>query len=117
MDSLSWRDRLLAAIEKKGLNLRTASIRAGKSPSYLHSLLTRNQKPSVESIVEVAQGLEISPLWLIFNLDIDPATEKLILRYQSLDPKRREAVQSMVEAMLPVTADQDEDATESDDKS
>lgn len=67
--------------------------------------------------MEVAQGLEISPLWLIFNLDIDPETEKLILRYQSLDPKRREAVQSMVEAMLPVTADQGEDATESDDKS
>ncbi|MBJ6722418.1 helix-turn-helix transcriptional regulator [Bacillus sp. PR5] len=105
---MSWRDRLLAAIEEKGLNLRTASLRAGKSPSYLHSLLTRTHKPSLESLIELAEGLEISPLWLIFNLDIDLETEQLILRYQSLDRKRREAVQNVVEAMLPAK-DEDQD--------
>ncbi|MRN43445.1 MULTISPECIES: helix-turn-helix transcriptional regulator [unclassified Brucella] len=117
MNKLTWRDRLLAAIEKKGLNLRTASLRAGRSQSYLHSMLTRNHTPSVESLVELAEGLEISPLWLIFNIDIDPETEKLILRYQSLDQKRREAVRSMVEAMLPDSSDQGADAPESANKS
>lgn len=109
MDNTSWRERLLAAIEDKGLTLRTASLRAGKNASYLHSMMTRNQKPSVESLIEVAEGLDISPLWLIFNMDIDKETERLILKYQSLDPKRREAVQNMVDAMLPEPDDDQED--------
>lgn len=109
MDSSGWRDRLQLAMKEKGLNMRSASIMAGKNHAYIYSLMKKQQEPNVDSLVEIANGIGISPIWLIFNINIDSETEKLILKYQSLDPKRQEIVRDMVSAINPDPSEPDDD--------
>nr|DAM62889.1 MAG TPA: hypothetical protein [Caudoviricetes sp.] len=114
MDSSGWRDRLQLAMKEKGLNMRSASIMAGKNHAYIYSLMKKQQEPNVDSLVEIANGIGISPIWLIFNINIDSETEKLILKYQSLDPKRQEIVRDMVSAINPDPNEPDDDDKKSD---
>ncbi len=94
--------------------MRSASIMAGKNHAYIYSLMKKQQEPNVDSLVEIANGIGISPIWLIFNINIDSETEKLILKYQSLDPKRQEIVRDMVSAINPDPNEPDDDDKKSD---
>lgn len=96
-----WRQRLQELMAKRGLTMRSASILAGKNHAYIYSLLQKKQEPSIDSLVELATAFKVSPLWLVFGLELDEETEKLVLKYQSLDPKRREIVRDMVSAIVP----------------
>ncbi|MCL8000004.1 helix-turn-helix domain-containing protein [Brucella sp. 21LCYQ03] len=96
-----WRERLQDLMAKRGLTMRSASIMAGKNHSYIYALLQRKQEPNVDSLVELANAFNVSPIWLIFGMELDEDTERLMLKYQSLDPKRREIVRDMVSAIAP----------------
>lgn len=93
--------------------MRSASIMAGKNHAYIYSLMKKQQEPNVDSLVEIANGIGISPIWLIFNINIDSETEKLILKYQSLDPKKQEIVRDMVSAIVPEPSESEDNGENS----
>lgn len=91
MSDTGWKKRLIDAIEARGLTPRRVSISAGKGPGYVHSLLGEGKDPSVTNLLMVCEAAGISGAFVIFGLDVDPATEELMRKMQG-HPEKRDAI-------------------------
>jgi transcriptional regulator with XRE-family HTH domain len=95
-ESTTWRDRLLAEIEKRKTSQRSISIAARLSPGAVNSWIRDGKDPSVDHLIAVCGALGVSLSYLIYGLKIDPQTEELLGRLQS-DPSAREHILGLLE--------------------
>ena len=99
MVDTSWKQRLEIALEKKNMTLRSASIKAGRSSSYLHGILTKGNEPSVSALTDVAEALEISATWLVFGIDLNAEAEELVTQFAKLTAEEQQAVLTLTRSM------------------
>jgi transcriptional regulator with XRE-family HTH domain len=92
----TWRDRLLAEIDKRETSQRSISIAANLSPGAVNSWLRDGKDPSVDHLIAVCGALGVSLSYLIYGLKIDPQTEELLGRLES-DPMAREHIFGLLE--------------------
>jgi len=95
-EATTWRDRLLAEIEKRETSQRSISIAARLSPGAVNSWLRDGKDPSVDHLIAVCGALGVSLSYLIYGLKIDPQTEALLGRLES-DPSAREHIFGLLE--------------------
>ena len=91
-----WRDRLQAALDKKGKSAREISLKAGKGPGYLHSILKEGKDPTVESMGAVCDALEVSVAWILLGVDMSRETEEILQAIEGY-PARRDAVLQLLD--------------------
>lgn len=61
-----WRKRLKGLIdETPGLNMKALSRKAGLSDSYVHDVMVRGFKPTIENFVAIADAAGVSAAWLL----------------------------------------------------
>jgi len=77
-----WRDRLQAALDKKGKSAREISLKAGKGPGYLHSILKEGKDPTVESMGAVCDALEVSVASILLGVEMSRNTEEILKRLE-----------------------------------
>lgn len=92
----AWRARLQAAIEKSGRTPREISLKAGKGPGYLHSILKEGKDPTVNSIAAVCDTLNISVAWILLGVEMSRETEEIMKAIEGY-PARRDAVLQLLD--------------------
>lgn len=93
MVDTSWQQRLEIALEKSGLSLRAASLKAGRGSSYLHGMLSRkDREPSLAALADVAEALGVSATWLAFGVDLSASSEELLKQFSQLSEEQQQAV-------------------------
>ncbi|RKD61683.1 S24 family peptidase [Rhizobium sp. WW_1] len=50
-----WKERLKKALEDKGLNMKTASLAAGKGETFIRDLFDRDRTPSIDNFLAIAR--------------------------------------------------------------
>lgn len=96
-----WRPRLEEEIARSGKSLREISLAAGKSPSYVHGLLTADKAPSIENLALVCNAGGLSFAYVLLGAQLDPADIE-ILRALQRDEKTRAAVLMLLEAKAAI---------------
>ncbi len=96
VESTTWRDRMLAEIEKRGTSQRSISIAAKLSPGAVNSWLRDGKDPSVDHLIAACGVLGVSLSYLIYGLKIDAQTEELLRRLEA-DPVAREHILGLLE--------------------
>lgn len=84
MANTTWRERLKAAIERKGRSNRDVSLATGHSPGYLHGVLVNGKEPGVDSLVKVCAEVGVSLTEIVFGAEMSPETEKLLKLFAGL---------------------------------
>ena len=87
----AWRKRLEDAIKESGRSKREVSLKAGKGAGYVHSILSEGKDPTIESLIAVAQVLNVSLTWIVYGFEMSPATEQLLSLIEQ-NPDDRAAV-------------------------
>lgn len=75
-----WRDRLQAALDGKDKSAREISLKAGKGPGYLHSILKEGKDPTVESMGAVCEALGVSVSSILLGVEMSQKTEEILQR-------------------------------------
>lgn len=91
-----WRDRLQAALEKKKKSAREISLKAGKGPGYLHSILKEGKDPTVESMGAICDALEVSIASILLGVEMSRETEEIMQAIEG-SPARRDAVLQLLD--------------------
>ena len=71
------RKRLDETIQSQRRNMAEVSIAAGLSKSYLHSIIQREQVPSVEKLERICKELGVSMLWVMYGLEVPDGAEEV----------------------------------------
>lgn len=91
-----WRTRLQAAIDKSGRSLRDISLKSGKGPGYLFSILKEGKDPTVESMVAVCSTLNVSVSYILLGVDMSKESEAILQALEG-SPERRSAVLQLLD--------------------
>ncbi|MCV9910210.1 helix-turn-helix domain-containing protein [Brucella sp. HL-2] len=99
MVDISWKQRLDIALEKNNMTLRSASIKAGRSSSYLHGMISKGKEPSVAALKDIAEALGVSATWLVFGVDLNADAEELVTQFSKLSEDEQRAVLTLTRSM------------------
>ncbi|MER5171777.1 hypothetical protein [Thioclava sp. GXIMD2076] len=86
-----------------GISMRQASLKAGKSPGYLHSVLKDGNDPTVSSLTEICQTNGLNFPYIVFGVHIDDDVEEL-LRLSHRHPALRNALLTLLRSGQPDAA-------------
>ncbi len=100
-----WRERFLAQIEAKDLSQRAVSLRAGRGPGYVNSLLNDGKEPSVDNLIEICNAAGISVYSVLFDVEMSPETEEIVFRLQHAPKETRDA---LLKLLPPKPAENDQ---------
>lgn len=89
MANITWRQRLEQAITKSGMSERAISRAIGRAPGYTQGIIKLGKEPSIESVVRLADVLGVSLEWLLFGIEQDGDTDRLMRIYAGLSPDQR----------------------------
>jgi transcriptional regulator with XRE-family HTH domain len=95
MKNTEWRTRLAEEIDRKGMKMRSVSLRAKLGPGYVHSILSAGKDPTIENLLRVCDVLGVSPIYILMGHDVTPEDEAIV---SSLHESRevREAVLTLL---------------------
>jgi lambda repressor-like predicted transcriptional regulator len=96
-----WRNRLRAALDDTGKSMRSVSLEAGCGPGYLHDILVVGKEPKLDSVLRIADALNIGLGQLLYGLDIGPQEEELLRLYAQLPERQRRAVLDLIASNYP----------------
>lgn len=89
------RNRLAHALQEAGLSKRAASLNAGVSAGYVHSILEGVAEPTVAKLARICEANNLSLAYVIFGVELSPDAQKLLQIAQS-DPKKMESLLSLL---------------------
>ena len=95
MENDAWRARLSAAIDTSGLSNRAISVQSGRSPGYIHGLLTEGKSPTIENLMAVCKVIGASPSFILYGVDLLPEDAEIISAMHE-DPTTRDAVLTLL---------------------
>lgn len=95
-DTDSMRKRLKESLDNAGLSMRAASLNAELAKGYVHSVLEEGREPTVAKLAQLCTKNNISLAYVMFGLNLNPETERLIQLIEA-DPAVRAAVVSILE--------------------
>ncbi|WP_213506120.1 XRE family transcriptional regulator (plasmid) [Brucella anthropi] len=104
MVDTSWKERLEVALEKSGMSLRAASLKAGRGSSYLHGIMAHGKEPSLTALTDVAEALNVSATWLAFGVDLDAGAEELVAQFVKLNPEEQKNILFLTKTMAEKAA-------------
>jgi transcriptional regulator with XRE-family HTH domain len=88
----TWRDRLSAALAAEGKSKREVSLAADLGPGYVHSILSEGKDPTVDNLLKVCQAVGVSPLKVIFGLEVSKDAADLLSLWASAQPETRQGI-------------------------
>lgn len=100
MADFNWRQRLSEALEASGKSKRAVSLASGNGPGYVHSILKEGKEPTVENLLDVCAAIPVSPVHIIFGLEIAPGDEA-ILKALAGNPRQREGILALLDPKAP----------------
>ena len=99
----TWRERLLAIMEERGISMRGLSAMIGKSESYMKHVLKNGAEPSLDAILRIRDELNVPLSTLIDGVPDDPSVEMLARKMARLSPSQTATVEAVVNSLLETT--------------
>lgn len=96
MKNGGWRGRLAAAVEHSGKSMRQISLRTGRGPGYLHSVLKAGKDPTVDYLVAICEEVGVSLSHVMYGFDISAEAEAFLRELQAANPVEREALLTLL---------------------
>lgn len=97
MNQEGWKIRLRDIAEGSGLSMRAISLAAGKSPGYMHSILTEGKDPTIDNLVRVCDVLHVSLSYVLYGVEITADAEEILARLQH-NPQLHDAILQILRA-------------------
>lgn len=91
----AMRQRLDEALEKKGLSMRAASLKADLGPGFAHSIIKDGKEPTVTKLAALCEAAEISLSYILYGVKLSPETEKLIALIEA-NPEKRDGILALL---------------------
>lgn len=95
MTNADWKQRLQAAIDASTYTQRSASLKAGRGPGYINSLLKSGKTPSVENLMGVCEVIGVSPTFVLWGVDVQAEDAEVIAAMRE-DPDTRDAILALL---------------------
>jgi transcriptional regulator with XRE-family HTH domain len=92
----TWRQRLESALVEKERSKREVSLAADLGPGYVHSILKEGKDPTVDNLMKVAAALGVSPIWLIFGIEVSQDADDLLALWGRAQPETRQGILSIL---------------------
>lgn len=97
MTDEAMRQRLKDAIDEAGKSARAVSLAAGLGPGYVHSILKEGKDPTIERLMAVCKAVPVSPVWILYGLDVEPEDVDII-RAMRDSPETRDGILAILRA-------------------
>ncbi|OPB30201.1 transcriptional regulator [Bartonella sp. WD12.1] len=91
-----WRHRLNEALIKSGRSKRSISLAAGKGAGYLHSILSEGKDPTIESLSDVCQTINVSMSYILYGENPAPEDREFIDLLAKISPEERQAILTLL---------------------
>lgn len=92
METGEWRPRLADALARSGKTKRGVSLAAKLGAGYLHSILVEGKDPTIDNLIAVCREIGVSLTYVLYGVEITPATEAILRELEALSPARREGL-------------------------
>lgn len=92
----TWRDRLTEALD--GRSMRSLSLDAGLSAGYVHGILKDGKDPTVDNITAVCRALQVSPLKVLYGLEMTPEMEDVFRLWSDAPEAIRHSILQILRA-------------------
>lgn len=99
----NWRTRLQTAIDESGYSLREVSLKAGKGPGYMFSILKEGKDPTVNSMAAVCDALNVSAAWILLGVEMSRQTEEIVKRLGESEEDQALMLKLLKKRELPQT--------------
>lgn len=96
MADSDWKTRLQKAIDASGRSAREVSLKSGKGPGYIHSVLKEGKDPTVDSLVAVCATLNVSVSYILLGVEMSKESEAILQALEG-SPDRRSAVLQLLD--------------------
>lgn len=91
-----WRQRLSEVLKKSGRSKRAISLAAGKGAGYLHSILSEGKDPTIESLSDVCQTINVSMSYILYGHCASPEDQEFIDLILQLSLEERQAILTLL---------------------
>lgn len=98
-----WYARLIKAIENDGSSLRSLSLKAGLSDTYIHHMVKYEKQPTVDKFIAICSAINKDPAEIITGVKSSPELAKAIQMFAAMPPDQRKAFLAMLETVQPGT--------------
>lgn len=92
MTQREWKARLEAEIKKQNRSMRDVSLKAGKGPGYVHSILVAGKDPTIDNMIDVCNALGVSLSQILYGINVSPETEEILHLLETATPGHREGI-------------------------
>ncbi|AGF74978.1 hypothetical protein BAnh1_11100 [Bartonella australis AUST/NH1] len=96
MNINGWRQRLSEALRKTGRSKRSISLAAGKGAGYLHSILAEGKDPTIESLSDVCNTINVSMSYILCGQKCSPEDQEFIELISKISPQERQALLTLL---------------------
>lgn len=90
-DPKNMRQRLMQALEERGISMRKASLDAGFSETFVHGIIKLGRDPGIDNLTKLCETHGISLSYIIFGHEISAEAEEILVLFQE-KPSRRQAI-------------------------
>lgn len=87
-----WKARLEAEIKRQNRSMRDVSLKAGKGPGYVHSILVGGKDPTIDNMIDVCNALGVSLSHILYGINASPETEEILALLEEASPGHREGI-------------------------
>lgn len=91
--------------------MREISKEAGCGAGYLHDILKAGKDPTIERLMRIADALDVSLSWLLYDIEMSKQDEELLRLFATLSKRQKKAFLDLAMTMpaLPDPSREDED--------
>ncbi len=94
-DIAAMKERLALALKKAGISHNAASLKAGASTGYVHSILSGNADPGTKKLATICRANGISFAYVVFGFEMSPETEELLSLFEA-HPEQRDNILALI---------------------
>lgn len=95
----SWQTRLQEAVVKDGRKPRKIALDAGLGPNYVEQVLKPDKDPRLAQLVKLCAELRVSPIWVLFGINLTPESEEVVQLLAGLPEEARQSFLNLVRHM------------------
>lgn len=77
------------------MSKRAISLAANHGPGYVHSILDEGKEPKISSLIAVCEVLNVSVMYILHGLDVDPQDQQIIKAMRE-NPGARSAILALL---------------------
>lgn len=108
MDAPAWKQRLHSAIKDRwvaqGRSLAELSRLSGQGPNYVSQMLNEDKEPKTQTVINIAENINVSLSWIFLGIDMTAEDEKLLLIAAKIDTDQKKKLLDLLGSIASESA-------------